>query len=371
MLVSHVLVLAAALVVKVTAQDPTTFAESNGVSERSIIPIAVGADGHVFTPKEARAAVGDIIRFNFYPGGHRVARAEFGYPCIPYENVGVNKVGFYTGIIAPQVISNPPPHYDVMVNDTEPIFFYCAAPGSCIDYHMIGVINPNSTHTFQAQLDAAREAPYQLAPGEPFPSETASPRPSDSDGQQQQGGEGGNGDDGGPVLGAGAIAGIAIGGAAVIILAAVIIYLCGRRGGFDKAYRKSAQGPLVGAGGALPPGILEANYGANAKSPGQASMSTFAGYDGLTGFYGQGVSPHSLSPGQQRPLHVFGLAGQGGYTDVPGHHSPQASPPLNQYTPTPQPPPVELPTQDAPEPTGSPPPGYAAHRDSWRPGLKP
>ena len=36
----------------------------------------------------------------------RVARAEFGWPCIPYEYANIEKPGFYSGIIAPQVISN-------------------------------------------------------------------------------------------------------------------------------------------------------------------------------------------------------------------------------------------------------------------------
>lgn len=40
----------------------------------------------------------------FYPQNHSVARAEFGFPCIPYENTGPNKVGFWSGF---QPISAP------------------------------------------------------------------------------------------------------------------------------------------------------------------------------------------------------------------------------------------------------------------------
>ena len=35
-----------------------------------------------------------------------------------------------------------PPTWNLTINDTEPIFLYCAAPGSCINYQMVGVINP-------------------------------------------------------------------------------------------------------------------------------------------------------------------------------------------------------------------------------------
>jgi hypothetical protein len=35
--------------------------------------------------------------FVFFPQNHSVARAEFGHPCIPYENTGPNKTGFWSG----------------------------------------------------------------------------------------------------------------------------------------------------------------------------------------------------------------------------------------------------------------------------------
>jgi hypothetical protein len=37
-----------------------------------------------------------------------------------------------------------PPKWNLTINDTSPIFFYCSAPGSCIDYQMVGAINPVS-----------------------------------------------------------------------------------------------------------------------------------------------------------------------------------------------------------------------------------
>ena len=36
------------------------------------------------------------------------------------------------------------PKFRVEINDTEPIFFYCGAEGSCMEKHMIGAINPVS-----------------------------------------------------------------------------------------------------------------------------------------------------------------------------------------------------------------------------------
>lgn len=169
---------------------------------------------------------------------------------------------------------------------------------------MIGVINPNATHTYDAQLIAAERAQYQLEPGEPFPSETSLPRPP---------GAGGSGDEGGSSLSAGAIAGIAIGGAAVLILAGALIYLCGRRGGFDKAYRKSVPAP------APAPDMLEAASHANPKSPGQATLSTFSGNDATLRNSTVGAHPQPFfghSPSPNPPPHAGQLPGYGTY--VPG-----------------------------------------------------
>ncbi|KAL2271141.1 hypothetical protein VTJ83DRAFT_512 [Remersonia thermophila] len=365
--------------------SPSTTATSSSSKGPATVTIAVGANGHFFTPTEATANVGDIIKFNFYPGGHRVARAAFGWPCIPYEYANINKPGFYTGIFTPQVVSNDPPSYSVRVNDTEPIFFYCAAPGSCIDYHMIGVINPNATHTLAKQLEYARNTTYQLAPGEPFPSESAHPRPSPtagtapdaagSSGSEQ--GSSSSGDNGGSSLSAGAIAGIAIGGAAVLVLAGALLYICGRRGGFDKAYRKSVV--LAGGGGGLgSPAMVEARYpNTSAGSPGlgvglgaQAPKDFAAGAMSPTttaGLYGPAL-PHSpsLSMSQTAGSAAAPAAYGPGSGTLPAYHpyagpdyaSPQASPRTDQYAATPAP--VELPTH---EPIQSP-PGYHSIGDA-------
>lgn len=46
------------------------------------------------------------VEFRFYPTGHSVARAEFKFPCIPYEYVEVNRKGFFSGFEPVQAILN-------------------------------------------------------------------------------------------------------------------------------------------------------------------------------------------------------------------------------------------------------------------------
>ena len=54
------------------------------------------------------------------------------------------KQGFFSGFNPVDAVLSDPPSFQVRVNDTEPIFFYCSAQGSCIDWQMVGVINPVS-----------------------------------------------------------------------------------------------------------------------------------------------------------------------------------------------------------------------------------
>ncbi|KAL2258146.1 hypothetical protein VTK26DRAFT_8672 [Humicola hyalothermophila] len=351
-----------------TTPTPTT-STTSGPATHTVL---VGANDHRFDPDEITANVGDTVQFKFYPPGHRVVRAEFGFPCIPFEYANVHEKGFDSGMIEPQVI-NDPPTFEVKVNSSEPIFFYCAAPGSCINYKMIGVINANETQTLDEQLKVAETVGYQLAPGDPFPSE--GPAPDDKDDSEDS-------DSGSSGLSAGAIAGIAIGSAAVLIIAGTLIYLCGRRGGFDKAYRKSALLPFAkangaggggaggGNGGTMPsPDMVEANYAnANPKSPGQTTVaSSFAGHDngallrnsviagpgGQPPYYAGYPPPPSVSPG---PGYGYPAPGPQGLYD-PHHISPHASP-VPGHPATFTPPPAELPSEEPPVPARSPPPGY-------------
>jgi hypothetical protein len=51
-------------------------------------------------------------------------------------------LGIYAPFISDLILNEQPPSWTIRINDTGPIFFYCSAPGSCIKYGMVGVINP-------------------------------------------------------------------------------------------------------------------------------------------------------------------------------------------------------------------------------------
>jgi plastocyanin len=67
--------------------------------------ISVGID-HKFKPDITQAEVGDIISFQFFPPNHSVVRAEYEFPCIPYEMTGRGKTGFFSGFRPVDAILN-------------------------------------------------------------------------------------------------------------------------------------------------------------------------------------------------------------------------------------------------------------------------
>ncbi|KAK7554681.1 hypothetical protein IWX47DRAFT_907143 [Phyllosticta citricarpa] len=187
--------------------------------------ILVGKLDHKFEPDVVQAPVGDIIQFQFYPVNHSIVRAEYGYPCVPYEMTGVGKVGFYSGFRPVDAILDDPPIYRVRINDTLPIFFYCSAPGSCINYQMVGVVNPNKTTSLQVQKNRAGDSSYALSPGEDFPSEADSTSVMGSN-PTSTGSPTSSDDSGG--LSGGAIGGLVVGAIAVVALIGALFFFFGR-----------------------------------------------------------------------------------------------------------------------------------------------
>lgn len=91
---------------------------------------------------------------------------------------------------------------------------------------MVGVINPNATQTLDEQIQAAKDATFQLKPGDPIPPEatnslhgsaTASPTANAS-----------NTGSHGHSLGGGAIAGIVVGAVAFLVICAALFFYVGR-----------------------------------------------------------------------------------------------------------------------------------------------
>ncbi|KAF2201544.1 hypothetical protein GQ43DRAFT_471686 [Delitschia confertaspora ATCC 74209] len=190
--------------------------------------ISVGQGDHKFRPDVTQAEIGDvstaffIIEFNFFPQNHSVVRAEYKFPCIPYEMTSKGKQGFFAGFHPVDAILSDPPKYLIRINDSDPIFFYCSAPDSCIKYGMVGVINPNASTFLATQHQMALDAAYMLQPGDPFPDEADTPTNSTSSPGTA------STDHGHGRLKKGAIAGILVASVTCVILAALLLFFIGR-----------------------------------------------------------------------------------------------------------------------------------------------
>jgi plastocyanin len=170
-------------------------------------------------------SVGDTVTFEFYPLDHSVVQAEFGSACVPYSYADKDHAGkgFWTETQWVNTTADIT-HYNITINDTAPIFFYCAAPNSCIGELMVGAINANSTQTLASQIQAAKNADFQLAVGEPVPKEATSTilnGPTSSSSPS-------SGKSGGTHLSGGAIAGIVVGAVAFLVCCAALFFYVGR-----------------------------------------------------------------------------------------------------------------------------------------------
>ncbi|KAJ6444806.1 LON peptidase N-terminal domain and RING finger protein 1 [Purpureocillium lavendulum] len=95
-----------------------------------VIVVNVGQGGFTFSPDSIKAAAGDNVEFHFF-GQHTAVSADFSKPCSPAST------GFFSGDMQNKGI------FTVTVNNTDPIFFYCAIDGHC-QGGMVGVINEGS-----------------------------------------------------------------------------------------------------------------------------------------------------------------------------------------------------------------------------------
>ncbi|KAF7924384.1 uncharacterized protein EAE98_007435 [Botrytis deweyae] len=261
--------------------------------------VSVGADGLNYDPRELTADVGDIIEFRFYPLNHSVARAEYKQPCIPYEDTGAGKIGFWSGFEPTAIVSNNPPIFNLRINDTEPIFFYCSAPGACQE-GMVGVINANATQTFDVQFAYAENATMEFSPNEYFPLETAKAVASGSSHKS---------------LPAGAIAGIVVGAVAVIALAGALFYMCGRHRTMKEVFHN---GPSSGPPASSNPYDDSHN---SYMSQGGRTVSE-ANYPNMSKF-ASGLSGLDTASGRFSPHH-------GAYTDPDTNSFRSRSPPIDE-----------------------------------------
>ena len=157
---------------------------------------------------------------------------------------------------------------------------------------MVGVINPNDTQTLDKQIAAAKDAAFQVRPGDPIPAEgTASLHASAT--SSPTGSPPSNGSHGHSLSG-GAIAGIAIGGIAFLAMCAALFFYVGRTKSLKEVikHKEATMSPKVyeeGFGGPQSPGYPHTSQ-AFSPAMGQTEMSG-QWATARDSHYGGGLSP--------------------------------------------------------------------------------
>jgi plastocyanin len=78
-----------------------------------------GPNGLNYNPQSVTAAQGDTIEFVFMPKNHTVTQSTFAAPCQPMSN------GIDSGFMPVPANSTQVPSMTVLVNDTNPLWFFC------------------------------------------------------------------------------------------------------------------------------------------------------------------------------------------------------------------------------------------------------
>lgn len=97
--------------------------------------VTVGKSGLTFDPNVITAAQGDILEFHFYAQNHSVVMGVRGDGCQP-----ASSGGFFSGFMPVTGSSEGSEVFQVTVNSTDTMYFYCSQGKHCQN-GMVGVVN--------------------------------------------------------------------------------------------------------------------------------------------------------------------------------------------------------------------------------------
>ena len=90
-------------------------------------------NGTTFSPSTIRANAGEMVQFQFMGGNHTVTQSNFANPCQPISNFNTSAQGFHSGFVpaAASQAMGMIATYTIMINNTSPIWVYCAQGKHC------------------------------------------------------------------------------------------------------------------------------------------------------------------------------------------------------------------------------------------------
>ncbi|RMZ78377.1 hypothetical protein DV738_g3943, partial [Chaetothyriales sp. CBS 135597] len=85
-----------------------------------------------YFPNSVQAPVGSIVQFQFHPKNHTITESTFAAPCQPIAQTNASLItatrpGIKSGFLPVKLTDTELPVYNVLINDTKPIWLYSAA----------------------------------------------------------------------------------------------------------------------------------------------------------------------------------------------------------------------------------------------------
>lgn len=149
-----------------------------------------------FSPNNIKVPVGGKVQFHFLTGNHTVTQSNFDNPCAPI-NMFANVTGVHSGFMpaAAAMSSGMVATFTITVNNTNPMWIYCAQMGHCQGGHTM-VINENTAGNASRSLvnyNRLSQQAQTILPGGQVMGGNAGTQPGNGAGGNQPGGAGGNG----------------------------------------------------------------------------------------------------------------------------------------------------------------------------------
>ncbi|KAF9772921.1 hypothetical protein IL306_009333 [Fusarium sp. DS 682] len=118
-----------------------------------IIPVVVGGSQDTFVPNMIRAAAGDVIQFQFSNGNHTVTQSSEDSPCQPLQATQSGVI--HSGHIPFEAGQTTVGTFNVPLNNTEPIYLYCATGPHCQIGQVMAINPPSEDNLVQFSKKAA------------------------------------------------------------------------------------------------------------------------------------------------------------------------------------------------------------------------
>jgi len=150
------------------------------------IVVKVGQDANnrvanVFTPNAVKAAVGDVVRFEFRGGNHTVTQSSFAEPCTQQFNTVTKRKGVDSGFIPANNATRIGTFSIQVKQETSPIWMFCNRKPHCNNGMVFSINAPtdptkNTMAKFIAKAKTAKHpGPGATAPFTPPAVPSASP----------------------------------------------------------------------------------------------------------------------------------------------------------------------------------------------------